>query len=123
MTIERLEVFSLVYQFSPPRGPSIAYGDTHAYAVVKITNSDGVSGWGETYLLPGVSAIIEEVGSGLIGKDAAQALELKAAFAKGSEHPYASSAVSIAIDDLRARERNIPIYDLYGGRTRDRVRA
>jgi len=121
--IERLEVFSLVYRFSPPRGPSIAYGDSHAYAVVKLTNSDGVVGWGETYLLPGVPAIIEEVGAGLICKEASQALELKAAFAKGSEHPYASSAVSIAIDDLRARERNIPIYDLYGGATRDKVRA
>jgi D-galactarolactone cycloisomerase len=123
VTIERLEVFSLVYTFSPARGPSIAYGDTHAYAVIKLTNSDGVVGWGETYLLPGVPSIVEEVGRGLIGRNASDALELKAAFAKGAEHPYAASAMSIAIDDLRARELNVPIYALYGGARRSRVRA
>ncbi len=123
MTIERLEVFSLVFKFAPSRGPSIAYGDTHAYAVVKLTNTDGVAGWGETYLLPGLASIIEEVGPVLIGRDAQDAIELKAAFAKGAEHAYASSAISIAIDDLRARELNVPIHALYGGALRDRVRA
>jgi D-galactarolactone cycloisomerase len=123
VTIERVEVFTLVFKFSPARGPSIAYGDTHAYAVVKLTNSDGVAGWGETYLLPGLASVIEDVAPVLIGKNAQNALELKSAFAKGAEHAYAASAISIAIDDLRARELNVPIYDLYGGAQRDRVRA
>ena len=123
MTIERLECFSLVHTFSPARGPSIAYGDTHAYAVVKLTNSDGVAGWGETYLLPGIAGIIEAVAPVLIGRNAADALELKRDFARHAEHAYASSAVSIALDDLRARELNVPIYALYGGARRDRVRA
>ena len=123
MTIERLECFALVYTFSPPRGPSIAYGDTHAYAVVKLTDSDGVVGWGETYLLPGITGIIEAVAPLLIGRDAGDAMALKQAIWKAAEHPYASSAISIAIDDLRARERNVPIYALYGGARRERVRA
>jgi D-galactarolactone cycloisomerase len=123
VTIERLECFALVYQFSPARGPSIAYGDTHAYAVVKLTDSDGVAGWGETYLLPGVPSIIESVGRLLVGRKASDAIELKAAFAKGAEHPYAASAVSIALDDLRARQLNVPIHALYGGARRERVRA
>lgn len=123
MTIERLEVFSLVYRFSPPRGPSIAYGDTHAYAVVKLTDGEGVVGWGETYLLPGLASVIEDVAPVLMGRRAADRLELKAAFAKGAEHPYAASAISIALDDLRARQLNQPIYALYGGARRERVRA
>src|SRR5206468_2849673 len=36
---------------------------------------------------------------------------------------YAASAVSIAIDDLRARQAGIPIHGLYGGPRRDRVQA
>ena len=123
MTIERLECFALVYSFSPARGPSIAYGNSHAYAVVKLTDSDGVVGWGETYLLPGITGIIEAVAPILIGRDAGDALDLKQAIWKAAEHPYASSAISIAIDDLRARQRNLPIYALYGGARRARVRA
>jgi D-galactarolactone cycloisomerase len=121
--IERLEVFSLVYRFSPARGPSIAYGDTHAYAVVKLTDGDGAAGWGETYLLPGITAVIEDVAPVLMGRDAADAVPLARAFAKGAEHPYAASAVAIALDDLRARQRNLPIHALYGGARRERVRA
>ncbi|MEO6207732.1 MAG: enolase C-terminal domain-like protein, partial [Candidatus Limnocylindrales bacterium] len=123
MTIERLEVFTVVFKFSPARGPSIAYGDTHAYAIVKLTDSDGVAGWGETYLLPGLAGVIEDVAPVLMGRKASDAIELKAAFAKGAEHPYAASAVSIAIDDLRARQAGVPIYTLYGGARRERVRA
>jgi D-galactarolactone cycloisomerase len=123
VTIERVEIFSLVFTFSPARGPSIAYGDTHAYAVVKLTDSDGAIGWGETYLLPGVAGVIEAVAPVLIGRQASEAVALKAAFAKGAEHPYAASAISIAIDDLRARQAGVPIYALYGGPRREKVRA
>lgn len=123
MTIERLECFALVFKFTPARGPSIAFGDTHAYAVVKITDSDGVAGWGETYLLPGITGIIEAVAPLLIGRQASDALALKHEIAKSAEHAYASSAISIALDDLRAREANVPIYTLYGGARRARVRA
>ena len=123
MTIERLECFSLIYHFSPPRGPSIAYGDEHSYAIVKLTDSDGVSGWGETYLVPGVTSIIETVAPLLIGRQASDALELKIDVARTAQHAYANSAISIAIDDLRARQLGVPIYDLYGGARRDKVRA
>ena len=90
---------------------------------MKLTDGDGVAGWGETYLLPGVASIIETVGAVLVGRKASDAIELKAAFAKGAEHPYASSAVSIAVDDLRARQLGVPIHALYGGAQRARVRA
>jgi len=123
MTIERLECFALIYHFAPPRGPSIAYGDEHSYALIKLTDSDGVSGWGETYLVPGVTSIIEAVAPILMGRQASDALELKIDVARTAQHAYANSAISIAIDDLRARQQGMPIYDLYGGARRDRVRA
>ena len=42
---------------------------------------------------------------------------------RGSEHTWAASAISIAIDDLRGRQLGIPAHALYGGAVRDRVRA
>ena len=123
MTIERLEIFSLVHTFSPRRSVSIAWGNEYSYVLVKLTDSDGVSGWGETYMVPGVAAIIETLGGVVVGRKAEDALELKADVARVAQHAYSSSAVSIAIDDLRARAAGLPIYDLYGGKRRDRVRA
>jgi D-galactarolactone cycloisomerase len=123
MTIERLECFSLVYEFSPRRSVSIAWNGEYSYVLVKLTDSDGVSGWGETYMVPGVASIIESLGHLIVGRKAEEALELKSDVARVAQHAYASSAVSIAIDDLRARAAGVPIYDLYGGRRRDRVRA
>ena len=67
--------------------------------------------------------MIEDVAPVLIGRQASDAIALKSAFAKGAEHPYAASAISIAIDDLRARQAGIPIHGLYGGPRRGRVRA
>ena len=37
-------------------------------------------------------------------------------------HRWALGAVSMALDDLRARARGIPVSALYGPRLRDRVR-
>jgi len=42
---------------------------------------------------------------------------------RATEHEYASSAVAIALDDLRARRLGVPVADLYGGARRTRVRA
>jgi D-galactarolactone cycloisomerase len=112
-----------VYRFSPARGPSIAYGDEHSYALVKLTDADGIAGWGETYLVPGVTAIIEAIGPLLVGRSAADALDLKRDVARLAQNAYASSAISIALDDLRARQAKVPVYTLYGGPRRERVRA
>ena len=43
--------------------------------------------------------------------------------ARPGQHRWALGAVSMALDDLRARERGIPVSDLYGDRRRGKVRA
>ena len=121
--IERLECFTLIHTFSPARGPSIALGSTSAYVVVKLTDTDGVAGWGETYLVPGAAATIEEMGSIVVGRQAGDATALRIEVSRAAQNPYLESALSIAVDDLRARQLGVPIYDLYGGAQRSRVRA
>ncbi len=71
-TIERVESFVVSHTLDPRTGPSIALSSSHAYVLVKLTDADGRSGWGETYLVPGIPAIIEAVAPVLIGRSAAR---------------------------------------------------
>lgn len=122
-TIERLETFVLEHRYRVRRGPSIALGDTSAYILVKLSDSDGAAGWGETYLMPGAASYIEDLAPLLLGRDPQQATEIRIDIERAAQQAYVQSAIAIAVDDLRARQRGVPIYTLYGGPTRSRVRA
>jgi D-galactarolactone cycloisomerase len=123
MPITSAEVFTLVYEFSPRRGPSDSWGSSHAYSLVKLTDSDGVTGWGETYLRTGMPAALEEMAGLLVGRDAAAARENWIDLWSSGEQPFATSALSLALDDLRGWQNGVSAAELYGGRRRERVRA
>lgn len=122
-TIERLECFALEHKYPVRRGPSIALGDTSAYVLVKLSDTDGVVGWGETYLMPGALGMIEDAAPLLVGRDPQEATAIRVDIGRAVQHPYIESAISIAVDDLRARQLRLPIYALYGGPQRAKVRA
>src|SRR6185437_8046153 len=122
-TITSADVFTLSHAFSPRRGPADAWGSSHAYCLIKLTDRDGVTGWGETYLRPGMSAILEEFAGLLLGRDVLRARENWSDLWSSGEQPFATSAVAIALDDLRGRQLGVSTAALYGGRRRDRVRA
>ena len=121
-TIERVESFVVSHTLDPRTGPSIALSSSHAYVLVKLTDADGRSGWGETYLVPGIPAIIEAVAPVLIGRSAAATRELSTAIRWSAEHPYAASAMNIAVEDLRARQLGVSVAESFGGPVRDKVR-
>ena len=121
--IERVECFVVSHTLDPRTGPSIQLSTKHAYVVVKITDSDGRSGWGETYLIPGVPAIIEAASTVVIGRSATAIRDLRIDVRWTAEHPYAASAVVLALEDLRARQLGLSIAGSYGGAARSRVRA
>ena len=123
MPITSAEIFTLVHEFTPRRGPSDSWGNSHAYCLVKLTHSDGTTGWGETYLRTGMSVVLAEMAGLLIGRHAAAAQKNWADLWSSGEQPFATSALSIALDDMRARRAGISVAELYGGRRRDRVRA
>ena len=122
MAIERAEVFGMRYEFSPRTGPADAWGGAHAYCLVRLQDRDGVTGWGETYWRPGMPVILDEILGGLIGRpiDEARAAWFEAWGA--GDYPFATSAVSIALDDLRARRLGVPVAGLYGGALPGRTR-
>ncbi len=123
MTIDRVETFVLVHQMSRGRGPSIANYRTRESVLVKITDSSGAVGWGETYAVAGISTILSDLAGMLIGRDPLRAREIWALASNATDNACATSVVSIAVDDLRGKLLDMPVYGLYGGRLRDRVRA
>ncbi len=121
-TIERAETFVVSHTLNPRTGPSIALSNAHAYVLVKLTDSDGRSGWGETYLVPGIPAILEAVAPVVIGRSASDLRALSRDIAWSAEHTYAASALTIAVEDLRARQLGVSVAASFGGPVRDKVR-
>jgi len=120
--IQRVETFVVSHTVNPRTGPSIALSDDHAYVVVKVTDSDGRAGWGETYLVPGIPSILEVVAPVVLGRVATGTRQLSADIRWAAEHAYAASALTIALEDLRARQLAVSVAASFGGPVRERVR-
>lgn len=125
MKIERYECFVVSHRLDPRTGPSIAFSTTHSYVVVKIVDADGRVGWGETYRAPGVlGAIVEslEAVCGVEGslRDLKRSTRWSAGGLNGGG--FATSAIGIALEDLRAKQLGVSIAEMLGGPMRDRVR-
>ena len=123
MAIDRVQTFVLVHQMSRGRGPSIANYTTRESVLLKISDSSGAVGWGETYASSGIVAILTAVGEMLIGRDPLRSGEIHAMTWNATASPEATSVVAIAIDDLRGKILGMPAHGLYGGALRSRVRA
>ena len=124
MTIERVEVFLLDFPLPRRRLFSTGGNDSRGAALVRIGDSDGAVGWGETYPTPAGVAMLAELGRLLLGRDPDAATEnWRRIWGASGGDGFATGAVSIALDDLRARRRGVPVSALYGGARRERARA
>jgi len=119
--IERAEVLVLTHRLSRRRDFGTGSNLTRDSVVVRLEDRDGHVGWGETYLVPGVVEAGRAMAGGIVGQDADRASSDLAA-AHGL-HRWALGAVSMAVDDLRARRRDVAVAALYGERLRGRVRG
>jgi len=119
--IERAEVLVLTHRLSRRRDFGTGSNLTRDSVVVRLEDRDGRVGWGETYLVPGVVEAGRAMAGGIVGQDADRAASDLAA-AHGL-HRWALGAVSMAVDDLRARRRDVAVAALYGERLRGRVRG
>jgi galactonate dehydratase len=114
--IEKIELFKV-----PPR-----------WLFLKMTTKSGIVGWGEPIVegrTDTVAACVKEIGAPLIGKragdieDAFQML-YRTGFYRGG--PILSSAISgleQAMWDIKGKFHGVPVYDLLGGKVRDRIRV
>lgn len=123
MAIDRVETFVLVHRMARGRGPSIANYTTRESVVVRISDSSGAAGWGETYASAGIVQILRDLGELLVGRDPLRSGETHDLAWNATANAEATSVVAIAIDDLRGKLLGVPAYGLYGGALRNRVRA
>ena len=118
--IERAEVLVLSHKLSEIRLFSTGSNVTRDSVVVRLQGADGHVGWGETYLVPGAVEACRAMAGELLGRDAEAATHDLTS--RLGLHRWALGAVSMALDDLRARARGVPVSALYGPRRRERVR-
>jgi D-galactarolactone cycloisomerase len=121
--IDRCDVYLCMADLSEPRGPSSGWYDTRESVLVRLADTDGRAGWGEAGLRPGVVEAARQLGGTLPGADPRRAGALLDRLTRTTADQWAVSALSMALDDLRARQLGISVADLYGGRRRDAVRA
>jgi galactonate dehydratase len=116
MRIEKIEQF-----FPRPR-----------IRLVKVTTDSGLVGWGETTLEGkprSTAAAVEELADYLVGKDPLliehhwQHIYRSAFFRGGNVVMTALSGIDQALWDIAGKHHGVPVYQLLGGKVRDRVRV
>ena len=116
MKIDKLELFKVA-----PR-----------WLFLKMTTDDGFTGWGEPVCegkADSVAAAVKELGAQLIGHSAtdiedAFQLMYRAGFYRGG--PILTSAISgieQAMWDIKGKALGVPVYELLGGKVRDRIQV
>lgn len=100
------------------------------WTLVRIETDEGLYGIGESFLAPGLTAIVRALGRLLVGEDPRQVepltRKLRLATAPsasgGGAVLHAITGIETALWDLSARDLGIPLYRLFGGAFRTRVR-
>lgn len=100
--------------------------------LVKITTEDGIVGWGESGLSArenSVAANVRHFADFLVGQDSRQIGRIwqesyrSQYFEGGRVFTAAMSAIDIALHDILGKRLQVPVYQLLGGKHRDKVPA
>jgi galactonate dehydratase len=99
------------------------------FLFVKVTTDEGIVGWGEGYdwhASPSLAEAIRLIGRELIGQDPRR-IELisrrlwDSGRAGVPERMKVIGAIDIALHDIKGKWLGVPVYELLGGRYRDRI--
>ncbi|RIK39103.1 MAG: muconate cycloisomerase [Chloroflexi bacterium] len=130
MKISRVQLFPIAI----PRQTGIA----NQHVIVKIEANDSHAGWGEMsdlshvpmyqFDLPELERMLNEL---LLGKEARNLAKIEddlIRFFPDEGHMYSRSGlvrqgIDLALHDLIGRVEGVPVYDLLGGKLRDRMRV
>jgi galactonate dehydratase len=102
------------------------------FVFVKVTTDEGIHGWGEATVEgkeKTVAEAVHELARYLVGKDPFQielhwqAMYRNAFWVGGPILTSAISSVEHALWDIKGKAFNVPVWELLGGKMRDRVRA
>jgi galactonate dehydratase len=103
---------------------------TGMHTFVRLATDDGTTGLGQSggWGYPrGVAGVLQELAPLLIGADAFRIehlwhLAYRARPFRGNLLSAAVSAIDLALWDIKGKAMQVPVWELLGGRTRDRVR-
>ena len=102
------------------------------YHFVKLTTDNGIVGWSEFdegFGAPGVATVIERMSARVAGQDVNAHERVYAELysatrpASGGIVALAMGAIENALLDAKARGLGVPVYELLGGKIRDRIRV
>ena len=133
MKIKRISTLVVDIPLTRPHVMSLMTVKEINYLFVRIEGDNGIEGWGETTFLggptwseesvEGAAAVVNKyVGPYLIGKDFTQIEHLRhfmEQLVRGNH--FALAAIELALWDLLGKTRGVPVYDLLGGKCRDKV--
>src|SRR5215831_10165517 len=131
MKIRDVKTYRLDTALAEPFAYSQAWYDQRGALLVEIVGEDGLSGWGEAFGPPLLTAaVVEFYKPLLIGADAlATELHWQNLYNRLRDHGQkglaieALSAIDIALWDLKGRRLGLPVHQLMGGPLRNRVQA
>jgi D-galactarolactone cycloisomerase len=131
MKIRDVNTYRLEAALVEPFAYSQAWYERRGALLVEIVGDDGLSGWGEAFGPPVLTApIIEFYKSLLVNADAfATELHWQNLYNRLRDHGQkglaieALSAIDIALWDLKGRYLGLPLHKLMGGPLRSRVQA
>jgi len=102
------------------------------YHFVKLTADNGIVGWSEYdegFGAPGVSAVIERLAPRALGQAVGEHERIYAELysatrpGAGSVIALGIAAIENALLDAKAKALGVPVYELLGGKIRDRIRV
>jgi L-alanine-DL-glutamate epimerase-like enolase superfamily enzyme len=102
------------------------------YHFVKLTTDSGIVGWSEYdegFGAPGVSAVIERLAPRVLGQPVGEHERIYAELycatrpAAGGIVALGMAAIENALLDAKAKSLGVPVYELLGGKVRDRIRV
>jgi galactonate dehydratase len=122
MKIARIETFL----FDPGTAKNLLF--------CRVETDDGLHGWGEAYVTPGKEQVIEQLlrtmSKYMLGRSAynirhtAQVIFEDFGMRRGSLDLFSAwSALEIALWDIVAKRANMPLYNLLGGASRERIKV
>lgn len=134
MKIKRIEAIPVSVPLKPGLTAKTAHGE-HAvspYVIVRVHTDDGLVGLGEatiTALWSGetqssaITAITDILQPALLGRDPRDLNSIRRAMDFAIKlNPFTKAAVEMALWDIAGKAAGLPVYQLLGGKVRDRIR-
>lgn len=97
------------------------------WTFIKIETDEGVTGYGEAYMGPGLAAVIREYARMLVGQDPTSIDKLVREMKGASVHVapglvcHAIAGIETALLDVTGKFHKLPVWQLLGGKYRDSV--